>query len=85
MKNTLSSLDEQKKMILGQLERLRDEKKMPVMEVAALLGKSPSYYSVALNRGCELSVESLAKIASAFGREIKLRLVRRGRSRKREN
>ena len=85
MKNTLSSLDEQKKMILGQLERLRDEKKMPVMEVAALLGKSSSYYSVALNRGCELSVGSLAKIASAFGREIELRLVRRGRSRKREN
>ena len=66
-------------MILGQLERLRDEKKMPVMEVAALLGKSPSYYSVALNRGCALTVESLAKIAAAFGRKIELRLVRSGR------
>ena len=85
MKKTLSCLDDQKKMILGKLEGLRGKRKMPVAEIAALMGKSPSYYSVALNRGCELSVGSLAKIASAFGREIELRLVRRGRSRKREN
>ena len=80
-----SSLDDQKKMILGKLERLRSKKKLPVTEVAAMLGKSPSYYSVVLNRGCALTVESLAKIASAFGRKIELRLVRSGRSRRREN
>ena len=76
MKKALSSLDDQKKTILGKLERLRSKKKMPVKEVAALMGKSPSYYSVVLNRGCALSVESLAKIAAAFGRKIELRLVR---------
>ena len=75
MKKTLSSLDDQKKTILGKLERLRSKKKMPVKDVAALLGKSPSYYSVALNRGCALTVESLAKIAAVFGRKIELRLV----------
>ena len=75
MKKTLSCLDDQKKTILGKLERLRSKKKMPVKEVAALLGKSPSYYSVALNRGCALTVESLAKIAAVFGRKIELRLV----------
>ena len=74
-----SCLDDQKKTILGKLERLRSKKKMPVKDVAALLGKSPSYYSVALNRGCALTVESLAKIAAAFGRKIELRLVRSGR------
>ena len=76
MKKTLSSLDDQKKTILGKLERLRSKKKMPVKEVAALLGKSPAYYSVALNRGCALSVESLARIAAAFDRRVELRLVR---------
>ena len=77
MKKTLSSLDEQKTAILGELERLRGKKKMSVMDVAALLGKSPAYYSVALNRGRALSVESLAKLAAAFGKTIELRLVRR--------
>ena len=61
---------------LGELERLRG-KKMSVMDVAALLGKSPAYYSVALNRGRALSVELLAKLAAAFGKTIELRLVRR--------
>ena len=78
MKKATSCLDDQKKMILGKLERLRGKKKIPVAEVAALMGKSPSYYSVALNRGCALTVESLAKIAAAFGRKIELRLVRCG-------
>ena len=77
MKKTLSSLDDQKAAILGELERLRGKRKMSVMDVAALLGKSPSYYSVALNRGRSLSVESLAKLAAAFGKTIELRLVRR--------
>ena len=49
----------------------------PVMDVAALLGKSPAYYSVALNRRRALSVELLAKLAAAFGKTIELRLVRR--------
>ena len=72
-----SCLDEQKTAILGELERLRGKKKMSVMDVAALLGKSPAYYSVALSRGRALSVESLAKLAAAFGKKIELRLVRR--------
>ena len=85
MKKTFSCLDDQKVAIFEKLERLRRKKKMPVGEVAALLGKSPSYYSVALNRGCALTVESLGKIAAAFGRKIELRLVRSGGSRKCEN
>ena len=85
MKKVLSSLDDQKKMILGKLDELRGKKKMSVKEVTALLGKSSSYYSVALNRGSALTVESLAKIAAAFGRKIELRLVRSGGSRKCEN
>ena len=85
MKKEFSYLDDQKAEILGKLERLRNKKKMPVAKVAALLGKSPSYYSVALNRGCALAVESLVNIAAAFGRMIELRLVRSGRSRKHEN
>ena len=85
MKKEFSYLDDQKAEILGKLERLRNKKKMPVAKVAALLGKSPSYYSVALNRGRALTVESLAKIASAFERKIELRLVCSGRSRRREN
>ena len=76
MKKTLSCLDDQKKMILGKLDELRGKKKMSVKEVTALLGKSSSYYSVALNRGSALTVESLAKIAAVFGRKIELRLVR---------
>ena len=72
-----SCLDEQKTAILGELERLRGKKKMSAMDVAALLGKSPAYYSVALNRGRALSVESLAKLSAAFGKKIELRLVRR--------
>ena len=85
MKKVLSSLDDQKKMILGKLDELRGKKMMTKMEFAALMGKSPSYYSVALNRGSALTVESLAKIAAAFGRKIELRLVRSGGSRKCEN
>ena len=85
MKKEFSCLDDQKRMILVKLEGLRGKRKMPVAEIAALMGKSPSYYSVALNRGCALTVESLAKIAAVFGRKIELRLVRGGRSRKCEN
>ena len=85
MKKEFSYLDDQKAEILGKLERLRNKKKMPVAKVAVLLGKSPSYYSVALNRGRALTVESLVKIAAAFGRKIELRLVRSDRSRKHEN
>ena len=76
MKKATSCLDDQKKMILGKLERMRREKKMKVKELVALLGKSPAYYSVALNRRRSLSLESLAKIAAAFDRKIELRLVR---------
>ena len=65
MEKDFSYLDDQKAEILGKLERLRNKKKMPVAKVAASLGKSPSYYSVALNRGRALTVESLAKIAAA--------------------
>ena len=70
-----SCLDDQKEQILEKLERLRREKKMKVKELAALLGRSQAYYSVALNRRRSLSVESIAKIAAAFDRRIELRLV----------
>ena len=72
----LSNLNGQKKVIIRKLDKLRAKKMMTKTEFAALMGKSPSYYSVVLNRGCALTVESLAKIASAFERKIELRLVR---------
>ena len=71
----LSNLNGQKKVIIRKLDKLRAKKMMTKTEFAALMGKSPSYYSVALNRGCALTVESLAKIAAVFGRKIELRLV----------
>ena len=71
----LSNLNGQKKVIIRKLDKLRAKKMMTKTEFAALMGKSPSYYSVVLNRGCALTVESLAKIASAFERKIELRLV----------
>ena len=80
MKKAFFSLDDQKELILDELERLRREKKMKVKELVALLGRSPAYYSVALNRRRTLSIESIAKIAAAFDRRIELRLVRYGRS-----
>ncbi len=77
----ISDLDDQKEAILRELEELRSKRRMMVADVAALLGRAPSYYSVMLNRGRSLSLDSLAKIAALFNRKIELRLVRRkGRS-----
>ena len=73
----LSDLADQKEAILRKLEKLRSKRKMKVADVAALLGRSPSYYSVMLNRDRSLSLDSLAKIAALFDRKIELRLVRR--------
>ena len=73
----LSDLADQKEAILRKLEELRSKRKMKVADVAALLGRSPSYYSVMLNRDRSLSLDSLAKIAALFDRKIELRLVRR--------
>ena len=72
-----SDLADQKEAILRKLEELRSKRKMKVADVAALLGRSPSYYSVMLNRDRSLSLDSLAKIAALFDRKIELRLVRR--------
>ena len=72
-----SDLADQKEAILRKLEKLRSKRKMKVADVAALLGRSPSYYSVMLNRDRSLSLDSLAKIAALFDRKIELRLVRR--------
>lgn len=73
----ISDLDDQKEAILRELEELRSKRRMMVADVAALLGRAPSYYSVMLNRGRSLSLDSLAKIAALFDRKIELRLVRR--------
>ena len=81
----LADLDDQKEAILRKLEELRCKRKISVFEVGASLGKVSSYYSVVLNRGRALSVESIAKLAAAFDRKIELRLVRSDRSRKHEN
>ena len=75
----LADLDDQKKAILRKLEELRCKRKISVVEVGASLGKVSSYYSVVLNRGRALSVESIAKLAAAFDRKIELRLVRNKR------
>ena len=75
----LADLDDQKKAILRKLEELRCKRKISVGEVGASLGKASSYYSVVLNRGRTLSVESIAKLAAAFDRKIELRLVRNKR------
>ena len=63
MKKEFSCLDDQKRMILVKLEGLRGKRKMPVAEIAALMGKSPSYYSVALNRGSALTARWQAENA----------------------
>lgn len=73
----ISDLDDQKEAILRELQELRSKRRMMVADVAALLGRSPSYYSVMLNRGRSLSLDLLAKIAALFDRKIELRLVRR--------
>ena len=71
----LSCLDDQKETILRRLEELRSKRKISVAAVGESLGKASSYYSVVLNRGSALSVESIAKLAAAFDRKIELRLV----------
>ena len=75
----LADLDDQKEAILRKLEELRCKRKISVVEVGASLGKVSSYYSVVLNRGRALSVESIAKLAAAFDLKIELRLVRNKR------
>ena len=75
----LADLDDQKEAILRKLEELRCKRKISVVEVGASLGKASSYYSVVLNRGRALSVESIAKLSAAFDRKIELRLVRNKR------
>ena len=75
----LADLDDQKGAILRKLEELRCKRKISVVEVGASLGKASSYYSVVLNRGRALSVESIAKLAAAFDLKIELRLVRNKR------
>ena len=75
----LADLDDQKGAILRKLEESRCKRKISVGEVGASLGKASSYYSVVLNRGRALSVESIAKLAAAFDRKIELRLVRNKR------